>query len=347
MRRSPLLVPVAGLAALGLAALGLAACSSGAPARPATTQPGAPAAVVPPGVLAAASRPPRACQWAPARPGVFQFTGAPQAANPSVDGGVVVVPWSAVEPRPGSVDTSVIDRAAAAWKAAGKRWALRVVTFDPGAAATPPWLFAAGAPWVTDAAGARAPVYWAPAYQQALGALVRALAARYDGDQTLAWVQAGVGVYGETKVDRLASASDLAAWAAAGYTDARWESTVAAITAMYTSDFPRTPVTVAVDATFVGRSPGFNANRMVADLDGLGAWVQDDGLRATTHYTSGAWSAGCLIEEQYQPSDRVGESLASELSAARRVGADVVLLYPQDLARSPGAVAAFRAGAPR
>jgi len=283
-----------------------------------------------------------ACPGSPVRPGVFQFTGTPVPTDPLVDGGLVVLPWSALEPRPGTPNFAAVDQASAPWRDAGKRWALRIVTYDPGQHATPAWVLAAGARAV-----GRAPVYWDAEYESALASFVKMLALRYNGDPSLAWVQAGIGIYGETKVDRVATANDLAPWTAVGYSDARWESTVMAIVRTYTTAFTATPVAVAVDSTFVGRSRGFDPDRVVGDLDTLGAWIQDDGLRSTTRPHGAPWTSRCLIEEQYQPAGRIGDTLSGELTAARRASADVVLLYPQDLLHpgSAAVVAAYRSGA--
>jgi hypothetical protein len=63
----------------------------------------------------------------------------------------------------------------------------------------PSYVWAAGAERVVCPDGFQIPKYWDPVYQAKYGAFVRALAARYDGDPRLEFIQIGVGTFGETQ----------------------------------------------------------------------------------------------------------------------------------------------------
>ena len=269
--------------------------------------------------------------------GIIQFDGTPQTGNPSIRGGMIIVAWSDIEPSPGSFDWAHIDPVIAQWAAAGKQAAIRVQTFWPNHAGFPSWLPSQGARLITDADGNQAPVFWDTHYLAALQTMVTALAARYDGDPRVLWVQAGVGLYGETKVDRMHDDPShdppqvRQVWYDAGYTDPVWWSTIQQVVGMYLGAFHRTSLVVAVEPGFMAGTAGYTEPLITAWLADHGVWWQHDGLRSTTHFDDPSLSRTPHIEEQYLSTAKTGDSLSQELQVAIGMGSRYVLLYGSDV----------------
>src|SRR3990167_4745882 len=135
---------------------------------------------------------------------------------PWLDGVKIMVYWSKVEKKPGVYDFSLIDYHLQLAASKGKKVVLSIVTADERRgdylpdSATPPWVFASGATAVDHQyPGAevpdkpsKIPVYWEGTYLAAYGRFIRELAERYDGEPTLARVEIGVGIYGETIISK-------------------------------------------------------------------------------------------------------------------------------------------------
>ena len=269
--------------------------------------------------------------------GIIQFDGTPQTGNPSIRGGMIIVAWSDIEPAPGSFDWRHIDPVIAQWAAAGKQAAIRVQTFWPNHAGFPSWLPSQGARLITDADGNQAPVFWDTHYLAALQTMVTALAARYDGDPRVLWVQAGVGLYGETKVDRMHDDPShdppqvRQVWYDAGYTDSVWWSTIQQVVGMYLGAFPHTSLAVAVEPGFMAGTAGYTEPLITAWLADHGVWWQHDGLKSSTHFDDPSLGRTPHIEEQYLSTAKTGDSLAQELQVAIALGSRYVLVYGSDV----------------
>jgi hypothetical protein len=272
--------------------------------------------------------------------GIFEFAGqdsAADAGDPDLAGVDLVYYWSQIEPSPGVYDWTVIDQAMAPWVAAGKQVVLRISTagatsWDPpySGRATPAWVLADGTRTVTDR-GSVFPVYWDSAYLDDYRTFVQALGAHYDGDPSVAFIQPGIGMGGETLPETDASPAGIAAWQAAGYTDGLWLSTAEELASFYRDAFTRTPVYPLVDRTF------FDGNG--ADIDTFMAWLravpgwglQNDGLSATQQLSPN-WSGPPLALEQLDPTATSGDCLCADLAQGiDALHGRYVLIYRSDI----------------
>ncbi len=117
------------------------------------------------------------------------------------------IPWAFVEPEEGRFNWAVLDTPAQRWVARGKRVAFRLTCSENWLPyATPEWVKQAGARGVTytwgqgpDPAGKLwDPVFDDPVFLAKLENLLRALAARYDGNPAVAFLDIGTyGMWGE------------------------------------------------------------------------------------------------------------------------------------------------------
>jgi hypothetical protein len=117
------------------------------------------------------------------------------------------VPWSFLEPEEGRCDWSLLDTPAQRWISKGKRIALRISCTESWMRyATPEWVERAGAQGhdFTPGKGAHeGGVFWEPDYDDPvflakLENFLRAMAARYDGNENVAFIDVGsYGVWGE------------------------------------------------------------------------------------------------------------------------------------------------------
>jgi hypothetical protein len=225
----------------------------------------------------------------------------------------------------------------APWIAAHKKVILRISTagaasWDPpySGNGTPAWVYADGARSITDN-GETMPVYWDPAYLNDYGSFVAAFGAEFDGNPNLAFIEPGVGMGGETLPETNASPAGIAAWAADGYTDGLWLSTVETISSFFAASFQTTRSYWMVDRTFFdGSGPYFNA--VTGWFKTVQHWhLQDDGLTPTQ--TLGApWSGEPLALEQLNSAQNSGICLCADISnALDDLGATFLLIYKSDI----------------
>ena len=109
--------------------------------------------------------------------------------------------WSQIEPSPGDVRLGIVDRAIEAARVHGQTLSFRVMPFDK-THALPAWLEGVGARRAAldpgESADIAIPDYADPVYQRRWGALVAALAARYDGHPQIEAIDmASIGYWGE------------------------------------------------------------------------------------------------------------------------------------------------------
>ena len=118
--------------------------------------------------------------------------------------------WSDLEPREGEYHWEIIDSFAQPWIARGKKLALRIICSNQTTNAVPDYVRAAGAKgawfdyppedWRRTPVLSRfwEPVFDDPVFLEKYEAFMRAFAARYDGDESVAFVDIGsIGLYGE------------------------------------------------------------------------------------------------------------------------------------------------------
>ena len=112
--------------------------------------------------------------------------------------------WSDVEPQEGVFRWDLFDAMAQHWIKAGKQIAFRIICCNQTENATPDWVRAAGAKGIwfkyrsPDAEPRWEPVYDDPVFLEKYTDFLKAFAARYDGDSSVAFVDVGsFGMYGE------------------------------------------------------------------------------------------------------------------------------------------------------
>jgi hypothetical protein len=220
-------------------------------------------------------------------PGIYVFqddgrSGLTPANYPGIIvGGHQDWSWSALEPAEGQYQWGLIDTWLDNQEAAGKPAGIAVDTFRneaPADSATPLWVYSAGVPSAY-CGGKRIPHYWNPLYQQKFGNFVRALAARYDNDPRVAWVQISVGMYGETTPAE-ASANDCLK--AAGLDSAKWIATVNAITDIYRQAFRNKPLFLQFAPRFLSPCERREFTNYAASL---GVGLKHNGLAADADAT--------------------------------------------------------------
>jgi len=263
--------------------------------------------------------------------GIFQFTGTPQYTNPDIKGGVLIIPWATVEPEQNVFDWSTVNSQIAPWVAAGKKVAIRIQANELDDSDTPSWVFSGGVPQINPYSTVEAPIFWNSTYLSDLQNLAKNFGAEYDGDNDVAWVQATIGVYSETKVDTDNSSAAQSVWDANGYTDPLWFSTVKTMAGYYQQYFTKTPLVVSIDKSFIDGNAGLDANSMVDWLTSVGIWPQDDGLRQTTTYTDTNWFNHPHISEQYLATDQTGDSLLGDFQAGMAANPTYMLIYGSDI----------------
>ena len=113
--------------------------------------------------------------------------------------------WNDVEPQEGVFRWDIFDAVAQNWIKAGKQIAFRIICCNQTENATPDWVRAAGAKGIwfkyrnSPTAEPRwEPVYDDPVFLEKYTDFLKAFAARYDGDSSVAFVDIGsFGMYGE------------------------------------------------------------------------------------------------------------------------------------------------------
>jgi hypothetical protein len=272
--------------------------------------------------------------------GIYEFAGgnsSTDADNPDLAGVVLVYYWSQIEPARGTFDWSVIEDDMAPWVAAGKKVILRISTsgaaqWDPpySGNGTPPWVYADGTRAISDN-GESIPVYWDPTYLNDYEGFVQSFAAQFDGNPNVAFIEAGIGMGGETLPETNASTSGVASWEADGYSDALWLNTVEKIASLFQSSFHSTPIFPLVDMTF------FDGN--VPDYDTLVSWfksvphwgLQYDGLSSTSTL-SPEWSGRPIALEQRSSTQTSGDCLCSDISnGLTNLHGNYLLIYRSDI----------------
>jgi hypothetical protein len=272
--------------------------------------------------------------------GIYEFSGnnsAADAGNPDLAGVVLVYYWSEIEPERGTFDWSQIENDMAPWVAAGKKVILRISTsgvaswYPPySGSGTPQWVYDDGATAVTDS-GETIPVYWDQAYLTDYASFVQSFAAQFDGNPSVAFIEPGIGMGGETLPETNASASGIASWGADGYSDPLWLNTVEQIASFFEASFHQTPIFPLVDMTF------FDGDE--TDYDALVSWfktvpnwgLQYDGLSSTSTLND-EWSGRPIALEQRNATVNSGDCLCSDISnGLDNLHGNYLLIYQSDI----------------
>jgi hypothetical protein len=216
-------------------------------------------------------------------PGVYVFLDKPNL-DPRlypIVGGHLKFAWDDLEPAPGEIQWPIIENWVAQEAALGKPVGIGFVTYngvDAGGDLVPRWVYReAPEARVLCANNWSIPRYWSEAYLSRYERFVRAVGAVYDGDPRIAWVEIGVGLYGETTPDREIFYPCLED---AGLTSALWVQTVNRITELYRRAFPTTPLFLQMAPYFASEAE----RRAFTDYAAsLGVGLKHNGLRADTN----------------------------------------------------------------
>jgi len=219
--------------------------------------------------------------------------------------------WDELEPTEGNYLWYKIDNFISAQVAQGKKAAFGIITFNGRAnegnvsdppIRTPSWVFAAGARKVYCDAGEgqsvpfEIPRYWDNVYKTKYRNFISALAARYNGNPNIEFIQIGVGKFGETQpCDDSDEDCVSAALAEDGWSDYTWPYIVNDIIDIYADYFTQTHLLLPNAPRFknecdrqiftdeaINRGVGLFPAGIYPDLE----WVD---LRT---YKSGTWN-GC------------------------------------------------------
>ena len=162
--------------------------------------------------------------------------------------------WDELEPAEGAYNWAQIDNFIAKSWDFGVAPSMGIHIMEGGGSRVPEWVFTqAGAGRFT--CTWEVPKYWDSILLEKLENFVQALAARYDNDPRLAWIQIGTGVYGETQpsIDaddacvKAAIEADFPGYDAGGV----WVGSVNNITRIYGEAFQNKPVMLQFAPTFM------------------------------------------------------------------------------------------------
>jgi hypothetical protein len=273
--------------------------------------------------------------------GIIQFTGdqnPDNASNPYLAGANLAFYWSQVEPQKGHYRWDIIDQEMRPWVTNGKKLILRVSTagqthWSPpySGLGTPQWVYDLGVPSVTETDGSVLPQYWNPIFLRNLNDFIHAMAQRYDGNPSIAFVQVAVGIGGETKVDSQKDNPQLLQlWQDIGYSDPVWWGAVQKIITIYTASFHATPLAVMPDKTFIDETSGYQESLLLDYAVKHGVWLQDNGLYAD-RTLSPIWMTVPHAEEQIARTEQTGDTLRSDLQTALDLGANYILVFTSDI----------------
>jgi hypothetical protein len=275
---------------------------------------------------------------------------------PDVSGRVLIYYWSELEPKEGKFDFSNMDREILLWTNAGKSVVLRFSAAGwkkwkrPWSQqGTPDWAFRKyRIAKVTEVDGAILPVYWDKGFLKGLEAFLHVVSMHLAEKHLLgkvAFVEIAVGDGGETKPDTEQNktpeqrAARLSLWQKAGYTNALWYQTIAAIIDIYQRAFPSIPLALMPDASFLGGEctlPGGECreNQIIALANQKGVILQDNGFDRTHIYPSEWHNGHPLVCEQRQSATQMNYPLRDDLEQSVKAGCASLLVFRQDLERA-------------
>lgn len=280
------------------------------------------------------------------------------AANPHLVGSLITVYWSEVEQIEGRFDWSVVERRAAVWTAAGKKFALRVMWSssghwpDPAAQRpTPRWVFEKGAAKVVaERSNTDVALEWDPVYRKYAARFLAELARKFDGDPDCLFVDVTPGA--ETNPYRMRTISRLEpefeqrfreAKSSDGrkYSDELWLETVRSRIAEAAKNFRETRLLITLNRGSLG---GPSQMREIGDFSvGLGLMVGQNGL--TKRSGEGLrspfvhWSSQSPVYMEMLDATDSGNTgtLMEVMLAAERVGSHFVAVYASDVIKgTPG-----------
>lgn len=173
------------------------------------------------------------------------------ALNSPMDNGIsATIPWAALEPVKGQLDTTLIHSLLDQCKQADKTLLLQIAVSGNGASNnpysssyTPQWVYDAGVPYITAVHGGveqKNPAVWNPLFLQLYGKFIQRLGKRLDGYGHLELVQFAPGVFCSTRAYYPNDPSETEQANRLGYSDAAYYAANCYMIQAYTSSFQTT-----------------------------------------------------------------------------------------------------------
>jgi hypothetical protein len=284
----------------------------------------------------------------------------------NIDGVLMELPWSTIEPSEGSFNWSALDAVLAQAASVGKRVS---VIFGAGWQ-TPSWVYADGAQkfnfiWEQTTWGPKLcsvtsiPVPWDAVYLAKWQTLVEAAGARYDSNSTVASVKI-TGLNSKTQEIFLprsvnktitsgstscVSYDDLADWQAVGYTSLKAEAAWQSVIQIFVAAFPQKKLEAmlvpggfpAIDDNGNRFKSGNNQNDEVT-IDivtrGVSAYpsqftFQNDGWSKWIWKTEASYAN--QVTTGYQENTALGSQTSAAITAALNAGATYLEFYESDV----------------
>lgn len=173
--------------------------------------------------------------------------------NPYLGGALFHLPWAMLEPSPGKLDTTFLDRLLRMWTSKGKKIILQFKTSPGGKeknpfkeSSTPAWVYDEGAKYVQSTKGGleqRIPIIWDPTFLKKYEQFVQKLAEKYDGHPGIEFIIVGPGVFGSTRANYPKMMKKVAS---EGYSDEVWYKANAQIMDIYRNAFHKTPLALGL-----------------------------------------------------------------------------------------------------
>lgn len=216
------------------------------------------------------------------RPGIYILTDGshmnPQLYPGTFVGGHGLFEWDQIETAEGYYNWQPVDQWLAHEAALGKAAGLAFHFMEGGGSRVPQWVYEAGAGKIRCTWDI--PKYWDPILLEKLRNFIRAVAARYDNDPRVEWIQIGTGIYGETQPSHDADDACVKAAIQADFPGADpgsvWVGAVNYITSIYAEAFRNKPVMLQYAPVFLHRCERYWTTLHAANL-GIG--MKNNGLR--------------------------------------------------------------------
>lgn len=272
----------------------------------------------------------------------------------NVYAGNVLVYWSQIETSENIYNWSPIDTPAQAWINAGKHWILRVSTCgqagwtsscsnymqNVSAQGTPQWVLnamhtAGDNPASYTVNGAVVPKYWSTTFISKFNNFLKALGQRYNGSDSLEYVQMAVGMGGECKPDTTGSSTtplstnNPTKWnnlKSIGFNNTVWLNFIKQTHDQYALWFPNTRK-CAITASFFDNSsadgwgsfPQYHETDIVNYAISKGCGLQADNISITSgsyNTPNPLWQTAPFISmEQRLATNQSGDNLECDIQA--------------------------------
>ncbi len=171
-----------------------------------------------------------------------------------LDGVIIIVPWSVVEPSPDNYDFSKIDNLVNIWYKAGKSVVLRIITYGQkgGNKVTPKWVFekVSYIEFHSKKRGVvRIPKVWDNKFLEIYSHYIKKLSEHYNDDPKVKYIEIGIGHIGYLTAQPAPEAVD--AFLNAGWNLKIWEDYVKKVIDLYCKYFTQKRLILTVTPLFI------------------------------------------------------------------------------------------------